>query len=124
VNTAWGALAAAVVVGATVAAGWWFAQFRIGVGTPAAASEVELLLNDFRPDAVVVPVGTTVSWRFDGVTEHDIVGDGWGTPSRRTGVFTHTFAEAGIYDYRCTLHGPMRGRVVVEDPRVDKATGQ
>lgn len=107
-------LAAGIALVALLAAGWWVAQGRIGVGEPVATTEVRLLLNDFSPDAVVMPVGTTVTWRFDGTVVHDITGDGWGTPARNEGVFSHTFDEPGVYDYRCTLHGPMRGRVVVQ----------
>lgn len=91
----------------------WAVQHRLGVREPVATDQVELLLNDFRPDAVAVPVGAAVTWHFDGTTTHDIVGEGWGTPARAEGVFAHTFTEAGTYDFRCTIHGPMRGRVVV-----------
>ncbi len=75
-------------------------------------TEVRLELNDFRPDAIEVPVGTMVTWRFDGV-EHNIVGEGFSSPPKSEGVFRHTFNSPGVYDYRCTLHGPMRGRVTV-----------
>lgn len=107
-------LAVGIAVVAMLPVGWWVAQSRVGVGEPVAATEVELRLNDFRPDAVVVPAGATVTWRFDGNVTHDIVGDEWGTPARSEGIFSHVFTEPGTYDYRCTLHGPMRGRVIVE----------
>lgn len=55
-----------------------------------------------------------MTWHFDGKVTHDIVGDGWGTSSRSAGSYAHTFPEPGEYGYRCTLHGPMRGTVVVE----------
>ena len=31
----------------------------------------------------------------------------------REGTFTHTFSTPGTYDYTCTLHGQMKGRVIV-----------
>lgn len=94
--------------------GWFTVQGRLGTGEPVATDRVDLLLNDFSPDAIAVPAGATVTWQFNGKVAHDIVGEGWGTPERAAGSFAHTFAEPGVYDYRCTIHGPMRGIVVVE----------
>jgi plastocyanin len=69
----------------------------------------------FSPKAIEVPAGTTVTWRFDdGGVPHDVKGDGWtsGKP-RATGTFSHPFAQAGTYAYKCTIHPGMTGKVVV-----------
>ena len=71
--------------------------------------------NRFSPAAIQVPVGTEVTWAFqDGLVPHNVVGDGWGSKEpRRSGTFRHTFEQPGTYDYACTLHPQMTGRVVV-----------
>jgi plastocyanin len=89
-------------------------------GDPADAtlvktSEVVAKDNRFEPVAVEVPAGATVTWRFeDGSVPHDVTGEGWksGEPQSK-GTFRHAFDRPGSYDYRCTLHGGMNGRVVV-----------
>ena len=71
--------------------------------------------NQFTPPAIQVTAGTPVTWRFDDrFVPHDVTGDGWtsGDPKSK-GTFTHTFDGPGTYDYRCTLHDGMDGRVVV-----------
>jgi plastocyanin len=103
-------LLAAVVLAACSAA----------AGDPADAtlvktSEVVAKDNRFEPVAVEVPAGATVTWRFeDGSVPHDVTGEGWksGEPQSK-GTFRHAFDRPGSYDYRCTLHGGMEGRVVV-----------
>jgi plastocyanin len=83
--------------------------------TPVKTSEVGAKGNRFDPVAVEVPAGTSVTWRFeDGGTPHDVTGEGWksGDPQSE-GTFRHAFDRPGTYDYRCTLHGGMEGRVVV-----------
>jgi plastocyanin len=82
---------------------------------PVRTGEVVVKDNRFDPVAVEVPAGATVTWSFqDGAVPHDVVGDGWasGDPASK-GTFRHTFDRPGTYDYRCTLHGGMDGRVVV-----------
>jgi plastocyanin len=82
---------------------------------PVRTGEVVAKGNRFDPVAVEVPAGTEVTWRFeDGGTPHDVTGDGWksGDPQSK-GTFRHTFDAPGTYDYRCTLHSGMEGRVVV-----------
>ena len=78
-------------------------------------TEVAARDNQFTPPALQVSAGTAVTWTFDDrFVPHDVTGDGFtsGDP-RRSGSFTHTFARPGTYDYRCTLHDGMEGRVVV-----------
>jgi plastocyanin len=68
----------------------------------------------FRPPAIEVPPGTQVTWRFDdGSVPHNVTGDGFASGNLERGTFSHRFAKAGDYRYRCTLHAGMEGRVVV-----------
>jgi plastocyanin len=69
----------------------------------------------FSPPAIQVPAGTEVAWSFqDGQVPHDVQGDGWGSGKpQRSGTFRHAFDRPGTYEYACTLHPRMTGRVVV-----------
>jgi plastocyanin len=68
----------------------------------------------FLPSAIEVPPGTEVTWRFaDGAVPHNVKGDGFASGNQERGTFSHRFAKAGEYRYRCTLHAGMEGRVVV-----------
>jgi plastocyanin len=69
----------------------------------------------FEPSAIRVRPGTTVTWHFeDGSVPHDVSGDGFSSPVRKSGTFSHRFDQAGSFEYRCTLHANMTGRVIVE----------
>lgn len=104
-------LALLLVIGG---AGAFFLRAELDPGAPVAGvSEVAVRDIEFGPAAVEVPVGTTVTWRWQGVEEHNVVGEGFESPVRTEGVFDHRFAEAGTYPYQCTLHVLMRGEVVV-----------
>jgi plastocyanin len=71
--------------------------------------------NSFSPDAVQVTAGTTITWTWEGDAKHNIHGDGLDAPSQTEGTYTHTFDEPGTYDYECTLHFGMKGRVIVTE---------
>jgi plastocyanin len=78
-------------------------------------TDVRMRNLKFDPPAIQVPTGTTVTWRFtDGDVPHDVKGDGFSSPTKSSGTFTHTFDRPGTFDYRCTLHAGMTGRVVVK----------
>ena len=81
----------------------------------AGATEVTVRDNEFEPNAIEVPLGTTVTWRWEGDHAHNVVGDGFESPVQEDGTFAQTFDEAGTHAYRCTLHPGMRGEVVVTD---------
>lgn len=68
----------------------------------------------FDPAKLQVKAGETVTWRFDDrAVAHNVVGDGFKSALKRSGTFSHTFAEPGSYSYRCTVHPGMKGSVVV-----------
>jgi plastocyanin len=99
-----------------------------GAAVPAAIHEVTLL--DQAPfyssgPTVKVAVGDTVRWKNpmtkDGAT-HTVTQQGCFTGDAcefDSGVmapgaeFRHVFAQAGTYRYRCRLHAPMEGMIVV-----------
>jgi plastocyanin len=77
-------------------------------------TEVSMKNLKFNPPAIQVPVGTTVTWKFDdGSIPHNVKGDGYSSKTTATGTFTHRFDKAGTFEYRCDLHADMKGRVVV-----------
>jgi plastocyanin len=83
--------------------------------TLVKTSQVVAKDTRFNPAAIEVPAGTEVTWSFqDGTTPHDVTGDGWKSGKAQSkGSYRHTFDQPGTYDYRCTLHSGMKGRVVV-----------
>lgn len=82
---------------------------------PVTTSEVAVVDNEFEPAVAEVPAGTTVTWMWEGRNDHNVVADDFSSDVQSSGTFTHTFDEPGTYAYQCTLHGGMRGEVVVID---------
>lgn len=102
---------------------------ELGAGAAAQkAASVTALDNVFGVgDATVrIQEGGSVQWANQGRNDHDIVafGDnaGWGVSAQRFrpgDEFRHVFADPGVYEYYCSLHGTetggMRGRILVGD---------
>jgi plastocyanin len=82
-------------------------------GPPVATSTVQVVDNDFDPPDAELVAGGTMTWRWEGDSDHNVVGDEFESPVQRDGTFEHRFPEPGTYDYRCTLHGGMQGTVTV-----------
>jgi plastocyanin len=105
-------LAAALLAGCAAGGG----QGQASSDPPAkGVTTVVAKHTRFSPAAIEVPAGTEVTWSFqDGPVPHNVEGDGWesGDP-QRSGTFRRTFDQPGTYDYACTLHPQMTGRVVV-----------
>jgi plastocyanin len=79
------------------------------------ATRIVAKANAFTPAAVSIPPGATLTWSFeDGAIPHDVKGGGMDSGGPRSkGTFTHRFDQPGTYDYRCSLHPGMTGRVEV-----------
>ena len=72
----------------------------------------------FEPAQITVSPGTTVTWVQEDGYPHTVTGSRGELASdtmMNGQSFTHTFDEAGSYDYACNFHPMMKGQVVVED---------
>jgi plastocyanin len=104
-------LAALVLVGATACVGG--AGGRGPATTVSGVTEVGVYDNYFDAASISVPVGTTVTWTWQGQNSHNVVGDDFESPVQNEGEFAYTFDKPGTYPYECTLHGGMTGEVIV-----------
>jgi plastocyanin len=79
--------------------------------------------KNFVPDTLPVKAGTTVTWTNGDTTLHTVTS---GTPEGGNSgtefdssyiaagkTFQHAFNTAGTFDYYCTLHPFMKGKIVV-----------
>lgn len=89
--------------------------------TPVVADVTEITIEisgyDFAPRDLTVQAGATVTWLARDDVAHDATESGraWTTGTLRKGeTGTITFESAGRYDYFCTIHPAMRGRLVVQ----------
>lgn len=74
-------------------------------GNPSTVTVVD---SAFQPEALTVPVGTTVSWEWVATTlPHNVVADEGAFTSgdlQTEGSYTFTFDTAGTYSYHCIAH--------------------
>ena len=71
----------------------------------------------FGPQAITVPVGTTVTWTNSDDIPHTAVSTDGVFKSRVMDTeekFSYTFTKAGTYSYYCSVHPKMTGKVVVQ----------
>jgi plastocyanin/uncharacterized membrane protein len=68
----------------------------------------------YEPADLQVSVGTSVMWTNHDPAPHSATGDAFDTGRlEQGGSASVTFADAGTFDYLCTIHPAMRGRVTV-----------
>jgi len=82
----------------------------------AGGTAVRVQNNAFAPSAVSVKVGETVTWTFADAFSHTATADDGSFDSGRKSAdatFAHTFAKAGAFTYKCTIHSSMTGTVNV-----------
>jgi plastocyanin len=101
-----------------------FALAAAALAAPAAASAAERQVtmqgNQFRPNRVVAITNDTVRWTNKDYTAHTVVGVLFSTPValNHNDTWTPTsnpFTAPGTYDYHCTIHSGMFGKVAVYD---------
>jgi plastocyanin len=83
----------------------------------AANAAVKIDNFVFGPQAITVPVGTTVTWTNSDDIPHTAVSTDGVFKSKAMDTddkFSYTFAKAGTYSYYCSVHPKMTGQVVVK----------
>ena len=86
--------------------------------TPATAhANVDISGFAFVPQTLTVSVGTTVTWTNNDSSSHTIAGNDnlfqSGTLAKGA-TFSHTFGQKGTFNYRCSIHPSMTGKIIVE----------
>jgi amicyanin len=90
---------------------------QASAAAPAAGSKVSIAGFAFGPQAITVKAGDGITWSNDDGSPHTVTfRDGSaGAKSLSPGqTFTRKFEKAGTYDYFCSFHPYMTGRVVVQ----------
>jgi amicyanin len=119
-----GTVLASSVMGLNTAAGnsGGGAAASIAAAAPSAAPqaatmEVKIDNFSFGPTELKVAVGTTVTWTNRDDIPHTVVSNDKVFKSKvldSDEKFSFTFTKAGTYEYFCSIHPHMTGRVVVE----------
>lgn len=89
----------------------------VTAGAALAADEsVTIASFAFSPATVTISVGDSVTWTNQDGTGHTATASGtFDSGNLGSGAsYTATFSTAGTYDYVCSIHPSMTGRVVVQ----------
>jgi plastocyanin len=87
-----------------------------GIRALAAETTVSIDNFTFSPDSLTVTRGATVTWVNHDDIPHAIYFAGINVRSHAMDTndsFGHRFDQAGTYDYICSIHPHMKGRIVV-----------
>jgi plastocyanin len=102
------------------------AMLLLLVGSPSvkaneqpSAANVAVKIDNFvfGPQAITVPVGTTVTWTNSDDIPHTAVSTDGVFKSKVMDTeekFSYTFTKAGTYSYFCSVHPKMTGQIVVK----------
>lgn len=125
IGALFGLLALVAILGVAPAFGQTANEIDMTKGAGAAATaDCVAAKNCFSPGTLTVTPGTTVTWKNTDTVSHYVTS---GQPSDNTtgtvfdsgnlikpaGTYQFTFANAGTFNYFCTVHPWMTGQVIV-----------
>lgn len=78
------------------------------------AAVVSIKDSRFVPETISIKAGDTVSWTNEDRVGHTVTGRGFDSGLLKKGQhWLHIFTEKGIYEYTCTPHPWMKGKIIV-----------
>ena len=91
----------------------------VAYGQDSKATPLEVKIDNFSfsPVTITVPVGTTVRWTNRDDIPHTVVNDKEIFKSKTLDTdeqYSYTFTKPGTYDYFCSIHPKMTGKVIVQ----------
>jgi plastocyanin len=110
----------AALVLSTFAGGSLLASRAVSLSAAQAApAAVDVKIDNFKfgPEALTVPLGTTVTWTNRDDIPHTVVSTSGAFKSKVLDTdekFSFTFSKAGSYEYFCSIHPKMTGKVIVQ----------
>jgi plastocyanin len=89
----------------------------------AAGRSVAVTYDLFSPTTITVRVGDTITWtNKDAFSDHNVTSSSFKSGTLSPGdTYKHTFAKAGTFGYRCTIHDT-KAKVVVTGPPTPQPT--
>ncbi|SDR49412.1 Plastocyanin [Rhizobiales bacterium GAS113] len=86
---------------------------------PVYAADVAVKIDNFTftPDSMEIPAGTTVVWTNEDDIPHTIANAERQFKSHALDTgdsFSFTFTQPGTYEYFCSLHPHMKGKIIVK----------
>ncbi len=79
------------------------------------SSTVSIANFAFDPADLTVKAGTEVTWTNNDSTTHTINFDSFNSGDVAPGsTYKHTFADKGTFNYHCSIHPSMQGKVTVQ----------
>jgi len=89
-----------------------------GEQTQQKSYNVVLQNFNFNPQTLTINVGDKVIWRNGDTAQHTVTSDTGSeldSPLMQIGsTYEHTFNQKGEFDYHCTPHPSMKGKIIVE----------
>lgn len=110
-------LAAVVLVSGCVSYGSQPTQQPPANQSPPAVNAIRILAYEFSPQIIKVKPGTTVTWTNTDPVSHTVTSDSGAFEQGQLsagGSFSRDFSQAGTFDYHCSIHPSMKGRIIVE----------
>ena len=81
---------------------------------PASSASIDISGFAFSPQEITVAKGAKVTWTNKDSVGHTIASDSFNSGTLNNGgTFSFTFKEAGTYDYYCSIHPSMKGKIMV-----------
>jgi plastocyanin len=110
--------ALAIIAAVVMLTAMYGASAHAGQSTPPAKA-VAIEIDNFKFGVVSLEaaVGTTVTWTNRDDVPHTVVSSTklFKSPPLDTGeAFSYTFKEAGTFEYYCSMHPRMTGKIVVK----------
>jgi len=85
------------------------------VTKPAETKTVTIQNFSFNPTTLTIKKGDTVIWVNNDSYDHQIKSSIFNSSKLSKGQsFSYTFNSAGTFDYLCTIHPSMTGKIIVE----------
>jgi len=88
------------------------------ITTPTPAHDnVDISGFAFVPSTLTVSVGTTVTWTNNDSVSHTVTSNDNLFESgnlAKGATFSHTFNQKGTFNYHCSIHPSMTGKIIVE----------
>ena len=96
------------------------AQRHRDAGTPEKADKYQVTIDNFNfaPATLTVPAGAKVTWVNRDDAPHKVASAGKAFPASpvldTADGYSFNFAKPGTYDYFCSLHPHMVGKIIVQ----------